>query len=345
MTGMRQKKYDLRSDTVTLPTREMRKAMYRAEVGDDVYQEDPSVIRLQEAAARITGKKDALFLPSGSMGNLIPMIICGGRGNEVLAQKNSHVLHYELSSPAALAGVTVVPVEGERGIITSRELEKHLRPQVYYMPRVSMISVENTHNKEGGTCWSFEELKDVSDFAKKNELHLHMDGARLFNASVARQIPVKRYCSLVDTVTFCLSKGLGAPVGAMLCGPVKFIEEARRVRKMLGAGMRQAGVIAAAGLYALDHHIERLADDHRHAAEIAETLAETRWAELDPRKVETNIIYFNTPRTEAVQIAAGLKRKGILCTPFSKNAIRMVTHLGISDEDSEGIRKLIASCF
>lgn len=341
---MKQKLYDLRSDTVTLPTREMRKAMYRADVGDDVYGEDPTVLKLQELAARITGKKDALFIPSGSMGNLIPLMLNGGRGNEVLAQKNSHILHYELSSPAALAGVTVVGVEGERGILRPETLERHMRPDIYYMPRVSMVSVENTHNKEGGTCYSFDELKAVSDFARKNGLAVHMDGARLFNACAATGVAAKRYCSLVDTVTFCLSKGLGAPVGAMLCGPAKFIEEARRVRKMLGAGMRQAGVLAAAGIYALEHHVDRLADDHRHAKEIAEALAETRWAHLDPSAVETNIIYFDTPRQEAAQVAAALKKRKILCSPFAKNSIRMVTHLGIGDEDSEEIRKQICSC-
>jgi threonine aldolase len=344
MNGMKQKLYDLRSDTVTLPTREMRKAMYLADVGDDVYGEDPTVIRLQELAAKITGKKSALFIPSGSMGNLIPLMLNGGRGNEVLAQKNSHILHYELSSPAALAGVAVVGVEGERGILKPEELEKHMRPDIYYMPRVSMVSVENTHNKEGGTCYSLEELKAVSDFARKNSLHLHMDGARLFNACTATGVTAKRYCALVDTVTFCLSKGLGAPVGSVLCGPVKFIEEARRVRKMLGAGMRQAGMLAAAGIYALEHHTERLGDDHRHAKEIAETLAATRWAVLDPSAVETNIIYFDTPLQEAAQVAAALKKRKILCSPFARNSIRMVTHLGIGDAETEEIRKQLSTC-
>ncbi|WP_020614607.1 threonine aldolase family protein [Sediminispirochaeta bajacaliforniensis] len=341
---MKQKFYDLRSDTITLPTRDMRKAMYRADVGDDVYGEDPTVIKLQELAAKITGKKDALFIPSGSMGNLIPLMINGGRGNEILAQKNSHILHYELSSAAALAGVTIVPVEGERGIIDPTELAKHLRPDIYYMPRVSMISVENTHNKEGGSCWSLEELKAVSDFAKKQNLLLHMDGARLFNACIAKGIAAKRYCGLVDTVTFCLSKGLGAPVGAVLCGSAKFIEEARRIRKMLGAGMRQAGFMAAAGIYALEHHIERLADDHRHASQIAQALAEKSWATINPADVETNILYFDTSNHDAVQVAAILKKRGIVCGPSGERTIRMVTHLGIDDQDAEEICKAISNC-
>lgn len=341
---MKQKLYDLRSDTLTLPTREMRKAMYRADVGDDVYGEDPTVIRLQELGAKLTGKKEAIFLPSGSMGNLIPLMIKGGRGNEVLAQKNSHILHYELSSAAALAGATVVAVEGERGILKPEELEKHLRPDIYYMPRITMVSVENTHNKEGGTCYTLEELKGVGDFCKKYNFHLHMDGARLFNAVAATGIPARRYCAPVDTVTFCLSKGLGAPVGALLCGPAPFIEEARRVRKMLGAGMRQAGVLAAAGIHALENHIDRLRDDNRHAREIAETMAGLPWVRIDPAAVETNIIYFDTPRQEASGVVAALKKRQILASATGNHTIRMVTHLDISDQDIEDIRSILKSC-
>jgi threonine aldolase len=335
------KTYDLRSDTVTLPSREMRKIMSKADVGDDVYGEDPTVNRLEEMAAKITGKKEGLFIPSGSMGNLIPLYINGGRGNEVLAQLNSHIFHYELASAAALAGVMPVAVKGERGILRPEELQKHLRPQSYVMPRVSMVEVENTHNREGGTCYSYDQLKSVSDFARKNELSLHMDGARMFNASVATDLPVKRMCSLVDTVTFCLSKGLGAPVGSVLCGPAKFIAEARRVRKMLGGGMRQAGSLAAAGIYALENNIERLKDDHANAKRIAETLSVLDWANINMKNVETNIIYFNTPAHPAEQITAQLKKKGVLCSAFGSHAIRMVTHLGISSQDVDDICRLL----
>lgn len=340
---MKQKLYDLRSDTVTLPTREMRKAMYRADLGDDVYGEDPTVNRLQELAAKITGKRDSLFLPTGSMGNLITLIIAGGRGNEVLSQRDSHICHFELGSAAALAGCTIVPVEGERGILKPQILEKHLRPAAYHMPRISMIEVENSHNAGGGSCYSLEELKAVSDFAKKQGLHLHMDGARLFNAAVARGIPVKRYAALCDSLTFCLSKGLGAPAGAMLCGTPKFIAEARRIRKMLGAGMRQAGVLAAAGIYALEHHIDRLADDHRHAKELAASIADTPWAEIDISEVETNIIRFRSVGIDAQQLVAALKRKNILCSATGKESVRMVCHLDINDQDCEKIRKLLTS--
>ena len=244
------KTYDLRSDTITRPTGDMRKAMLRAEVGDDVYGEDPTINLLQETAAKITGKKAALFLPSGTMGNLIPLYVLCGRGNEVILHENSHIMHYELSSAAALAGVMPRPVPGERGVFTPKIIKPQVRPDIYYMARTALIEVENTHNKEGGTCWKEHELADIAKFAKKTGIPVHMDGARIFNAAVHTGIPVKRIASYADTVTFCLSKGLGAPVGSLLCGPTEFIAEARRVRKMLGGGMRQAGVIAAAGLYA-----------------------------------------------------------------------------------------------
>jgi threonine aldolase len=315
--------------------------MSKADVGDDVYGEDPAINRLEEHAARITGKRAALFVPTGSMGNLIPLYLNGGRGNEVLSQKNSHIFHYELSSAATIAGVTPVAVEGERGVLTPEELEKHLRPESNLMPRVTMVEAENTHNREGGTCYTFDELRAVGEFARKNGLSFHLDGARIFNAAVATGVSVKRMASCADTITFCLSKGLGAPVGSMLCGSQRFIEEARRLRKMLGAGMRQAGVLAAAGLYALKNNIKRLEEDHRHARKIADTLAHTGWAEIDPGKVETNIIYFHTAGADAQQVAGALKKRGVLCGPFGSHSIRMVTHLGISKEDTDAVCAII----
>ncbi len=334
------KQYDLRSDTLTRPGKEMRKAMYIADVGDDVYSEDPTVNKLQEMAAKITGKKDALYIPSGSMGNLIALYLNCGRGNEVLTHKNSHIMNYELSSVAAIAGAMPIAVDGERGILTPEELGNHLRPDIYYMSRVKMIEIENSHNKEGGTCYKLNELKAVSDFAKKNNLKVHMDGARMFNASAATNIPVKKMCSFVDTVTFCLSKGLGAPIGSVLCGSEKFIAEARRVRKMLGGGMRQAGVLAAAGIYALENNIKLLDQDMRNAKKIAETLNRTSWAEIDLTTVETNILYFNTLQKAEIIVNA-LEKKGIICGAAGPDSIRMVTHLGISIEDTETICSII----
>lgn len=333
--------YDLRSDTVTLPSREMRKAMSRADVGDDVYGEDKTVNQLQELACKITGKRDALFVSSGSMGNLIPLFVNVGRGNEVLSQENSHILHYEIGSGAALAGVLPVAVKGARGILRPEELEKHLRPDVYFMSKPQMVEVEQTHNREGGTYYSVEELKAVSEFAKKHDMTVHMDGARIFNASAAMDVPVKRMAMHADTITFCLSKGLGAPVGSLLCGPPKFIGEARRIRKMLGGGMRQAGVLAAAGIYALENNTERLAQDHSNAKQIAARLAQVSWAEIDPKKVETNIIYFDTPNHSAAHVASTLKKRGVLCSPFGEHSIRMVTHIDISQEDTDKVSAII----
>jgi threonine aldolase len=334
------KLYDLRSDTLTRPGKEMRKAMYIADVGDDVYAEDPTINKLQDMAAKITGKKSALFVPSGSMGNLIALYVNCGKGNEVLTNKNSHIMHYELSSVAAIAGVMPIAVNGDRGILTPKELEKHLRPDIYYMSRVRMIEIENSHNKEGGTCYRLSELKAVSDFAKKNNLKIHMDGARMFNASAATKIPIKKMCSFVDSLTFCLSKGLGAPVGSMLCGSEKFINEARRIRKMLGGGMRQAGVLAAAGIYALENNIKALDQDMENAKKIAKALSLVNWAKIKLDTVETNILYFNTFQ-KADLIVSALKKKGIICGEASPDSIRMVTHLGISAEDTDEICKII----
>jgi len=335
------KPYDLRSDTITRPSRDMRKAMYRAEVGDDVYGEDPSVNDLQRLAARITGKRDALFVPSGSMANLIALYIGCGRGNEVLAHEKGHILHYELNSAAAIAGVHGVPIKGERGILVPENLYKHLRPDIYYMPRVTMIEIENTHNREGGSCYSLQDLKNLWDFARKYNLTIHMDGARVFNAAAATGVPVKRICSFADTVTFCLSKGLGAPVGSVLCGGKDFIEEARRVRKLLGGGMRQAGILAAAGIYALEHNISRLEEDHQNAGTIAKALAETYWAQIDLDRVETNIIIFNTAGYNADSVVQALKKRDVLCSAFGEYSIRMVTSLAVTGEDINEVCKII----
>lgn len=335
-------KIDLRSDTVTCPSREMRKAMAKAEVGDDVYAEDPSINELQKLGARLTGKKDALFVPSGSMGNLIALFLQAGRGKEVLTQKNSHIIHYELSSPATLAGVTCVPVEGERGILTPAALKPHLRDHgLYYMPRVGLIEVENSHNYEGGTCYTLEELKNLQEFARKQRLPIHMDGARLFNAALASNTPVKKLCATVDTVTFCLSKGLGAPVGSLLCGDTAFIDEARRVRKMLGGGMRQAGILAAAGIWALNNNVERLREDHDNAQALAKALSEAPWAAIDPSTVETNILYFTTPDHNAAAVVAALDRQGIRCGAAGPKRIRFVTSLAVTREQTEEACRII----
>ncbi len=332
------KTYDMRSDTFTKPAQAMREAIMSAEVGDDVYQEDPTVNKLEKRAAEITGKEAAIYVTSGSMGNLIALYINGGRGNEVLAHRNSHIIEHEVGSPAAIAGVLPIGLDGERGLLDPAEIKKHLFPRDYAMASVGLIEVENTTN---GTCYPIQTLKEIAALAAEHNIPVHMDGARLMHAVIALNVSAKEICKYVDTVSFCLSKGLGAPVGSMLCGSSEFILKARKVRKMLGGGMRQSGILAAAGLYALDNNIRRLAEDHTNAARISEALASTSWAEIDPGMVETNIIIFNTPGTDAELIVERLGAAGILCFSVGPDAIRMVTHLDISHEDTDEICRII----
>ncbi len=335
------KHYDLRSDTVTVPSEGMRKAMYDAEVGDDVYGEDPSVNRLQEKAAELTGKAAALFVPSGSMGNLIPIFLNCGRGNEIIAHKEAHILHYEMASLASVAGAMPVAAPGERGILHPAIVEPLVRPDIYYMPRTRMIEIENTHNRAGGSCWSVDETEAIAHLARKRGLSIHLDGARIMNASIALGVAPSKLCGSADTVTFCLSKGLGAPVGSVLCGSREFVAEARRVRKLLGGAMRQAGVLAAAGLYALENNVERLADDHEHAKRIARALDEVSWASLDPDSVETNIVYFETPGVAASRVVGKLEKLGIRCGATGPHTIRMVTNLAVSTDDVDEVCAII----
>jgi len=335
------RQFDLRSDTVTKPDEGMRKAIHDAEVGDDVYGEDPTVNQLQETAAKLMGKEAALFVTSGSMGNLIPIFLNCGRGNELLAHERAHILHYEMSSLAAIAGAMPVAVPGDKGILKPEQLELRLRPNDNHLPRTRMVEVENTHNLEGGNYYQLEELRDIAGFTKKHKLSLHMDGARIFNAAAGLGVPVTKIASFADTVTFCLSKGLGAPVGSVLCGSEKFIAEAHRVRKLLGGGMRQAGVLAAAGIYALENNVERLVEDHEHAKMIAAALADVEWASLDPADVKTNIIFFDTPNKPAEEVVAALAKRGVLTSALGEYSVRMVTSLAVTRKDVEKVCQAI----
>jgi threonine aldolase len=335
------KAYDLRSDTVTRPGPAMRKAMAEAEVGDDVYGEDPSVNRLQEMAAGMTGKEAGLFVASGSMGNLIPIYLNCGAGCELLIDSHGHSVQHELAGVAAVAGSLPIMVAADKGILTPALLEPWVQPDLYDHARTRMVVIENTHNAAGGTFYSREALKKVSSFARERRLSVHMDGARLFNAVTASGMAAAEICAETETVTFCLSKALGAPVGAMLCGTREFIAEARRVRKMLGGGMRQAGIIAAAGLYALTHNVERLSEDHENAQVIARALCDAPWARLDLVDVVTNIIYFRTPGRSAQAVVDGLARHGILSWTTAADQVRFVTHLDISREDTREIAEIV----
>lgn len=333
------KRYDLRSDTITKPTEEMRKAMYQAEVGDDVYREDPTTTKLEELAAHISGKQKALFVSSGSMGNLISLYINGGRSNEVLTASNSHIIQHEIGSVAAIAGVLPIGIQAPRGILTASDLQGKVKSGSYDMATTTLVEVENTI---GGYCYPLQALEGIKDFADTHNLKVHMDGARIFNAQEAMGIAVKTYAKYADTLTFCLSKGLGCPIGSMLCGDEQFINQALTVRKLLGGGMRQTGILAAAGLYALEHHVHRLKDDHQRAKTIALALQESGWADVDMEGVQTNVIFFTVPGFSAGDVIAQLAQKGILANNEGP-VVRLVTNLDISAQDTEEICSILSS--
>lgn len=330
--------YDLRSDTVTRPVTGMCAAMANAAVGDDVYQEDPSVNALQEMAAQLTGKESALFVTSGSMGNLIALYLVAGRGTEVIAHAQSHIIQHEIGAIASIAGALPIGVHTKRGLLRSEDVEPLIKPIAYDLAKTAMIEVENTI---GGICYPLSWLKELRALADRYHLYIHMDGARIFNASVASHVPVRSLAESADTVSFCLSKGLGAPVGSLLCGTKEFVDQARRIRKMLGGGMRQAGILAAAGMYALEHHVERLEEDHRHAQQIAITLHTTGWATLDLEDVETNMIFFSVANVPSSTVTTVLQRHGILSLA-ADNRVRLVTHLDISEQDTEEICTILS---
>lgn len=328
---------DLRSDTVTRPTPEMRQAMYEAEVGDDVYGEDPTVNRLEEAAAQMLGKEAALFVASGTMGNLISLLTHCGRGDEVILGDRSHTFLFEQGGMAALGGITPFPVANqEDGTLRLHDVEAAIRRDDTHFPRTRLVCLENTHNMCNGTPLPVAYMAAASRLAHEHGLMVHLDGARVFNAAVALDVPASDIVQDVDSVMFCLSKGLSAPVGSIVCGSAEFISKARRARKVLGGGMRQAGIIAAAGVVALDRMIDRLAEDHARARTLADGLAELPG--IDVGSVTTNILYFNI--TEGAlkspeQVELELRSQGILLNSRGGGRFRAVTHYGIEDQDIE----------
>jgi threonine aldolase len=328
---------DLRSDTVTRPTEEMRRAMAAAEVGDDVYGEDPTVNRLEERAAEIMGKQAALFVPTGTMGNTIACKVHTRHGQEIIADARGHVFNYELSMVAWFAGCVVRPIASTDGILTWDMIEPHLRPLGPHWAPTGLIEVENTHNLAGGTVYSMAVLDNVCDRAHEAGLPVHMDGARIFNAATHLNLPVDQVCAKADTVMFCLSKGLGAPVGSMLAGTRDAIAEGRLLRKRLGGGMRQAGVLAAAGLISLEKMPERLDEDHANARYLALELAGMRGISIDPSCVQTNILIVDVAGTglSPATVSAELKTRGVLANAATSTAIRMVTHYDVSRADCE----------
>jgi threonine aldolase len=326
---------DLRSDTVTKPTAEMRAAIASAVVGDDVFGDDPTVQELQHLAAEITGREAALYVPSGTMGNEVAILTHTQRGDEAIIERDSHIFNYESAGPAVLSGVQLAPVRTERGVLSMSQLEEAVRPDNEHEPVTTLICLENTHNRKGGVVYPLEAIRETRGFARERGLKIHLDGARIFNASVASGVDVKEYGGLCDSMMFCLSKGLGAPIGSILVGDEDFVRRARRYRKLLGGGMRQVGIIAAAGVYALQHNIPRLNEDHQRARRLAECIAEIRGIDIDLKTVQTNIIVVDLTKTgiSVAQSTLLLEQHGVLVVPFGRTKIRAVTHLDIDDED------------
>ena len=336
------KMIDLRSDTVTQPTAQMREAMYRAEVGDDVYGEDPTLVELETLGARITGKEAGLFVTSGTMGNQVAVLTHTQRGDEVICEAESHIFYSEVAGLAVLSGVQARTVPSIKGILSAETIEAAIRPQDIHQPKTTLICLENSHNRAGGTCYSLDSLAAIRKMADRRKLPVHMDGARLFNAALAQGVTVDKIAQYADTVQFCLSKGLCAPVGSLLVGPADFIARARRYRKMLGGGLRQAGILAAAGIVALQHMVDRLAEDHANAAKLAEAVASAGFA-IDLSTVQTNIVIFDVSRmgVKAADFAAKLKKAGVLVSVFGEYRVRMVTHYGITAEDIATVTEIL----
>jgi threonine aldolase len=333
---------DLRSDTVTRPSPAMRAAIANAEVGDDVLGDDPTVIRLQERAAALLGQAAALFVPSGSMANQVAIRAATEPGDELILDINTHSYNYEAGAPAALSGCSVRIITGCRGVFTGRDLVAAIRPNNSHFPRSRLVIIENTNNRGGGTVWPVAAVAEVAEVAHRHGLHVHLDGARLLNACTATRCQPTDYTRCADSVSMCFSKGLGAPVGSVVAGPAPFIARAHRFRKMFGGGMRQAGILAAAGLYALDHNIARLAEDHANARRLAEAIAALPGIRLDPETVQTNIIIFEVEERlgTAAQLVQRLRDAGVWLLATGPQQARAVTHLDVAPA---GIDQTIAA--
>lgn len=334
---------DLRSDTVTKPTAEMRAAMASAQVGDDVYLEDPTVNRLQELAAAIFQKEAALFVPTGTMGNQIAIRLHTKPGQEVVTEVRSHIYNYEMAAMAVVSGVLARPVAAPAGIMDWPSIQRVLSPRIYYRAQTGLIALENTHNMAGGTVYSAERISDICEQAHGAGLPVHLDGARIFNAATALGTTVAELCRPLDSIMCCLSKGLGSPVGSLLIGGKAWIENARSVRKMLGGGMRQAGILAAAGLISLEKMPARLREDHDNARFLAELLADAPGIDLKPDDVRTNILVVGIEQTgiTSIQLADRLKREGVLIGTVDPKTIRLLTHYDVDRCQIEQAARII----
>ena len=336
---------DLRSDTVTQPTPSMREAMIHAEVGDDVLGDDPTVTQLEQRLAVLCGKEAGLFVPSGTMSNAIALRAHTSPGDEIITAKNSHIYVYEGGGYAALCGASIALVEVHGGLMRVEDVQQAIRKQagsLSHYPDGSLVCVENTSNRGGGACYPQATLDAIAALAKENDCATHMDGARIFNAAVATNTPVARMVRDYDSISICFSKGLGAPVGSVLVGSTAFIARAHRWRKMFGGGMRQAGILAAACLYALDHNIDRLEEDHRRTKVLAEAIDKIEGFEVDMHTVETNMVYFQS-EVPATQVMEQLRLSGIDVMDIQPHACRIVVHLHITDEDIQRILSVFAT--
>jgi threonine aldolase len=325
---------DLRSDTVTRPGPEMRRAIAEAVVGDDVFGDDPTVIELEERVASLFGTDAALFVPSGTMANQVALASLTQPGDEIIVDRQCHIFNYEVAAASALSGVQFNPLDGENGVITADQIRPHIRPSNLHCPITRLITIENTHNRAGGHVFPFDEMKRIRALADSHGLKVHLDGARLANAVAASGVSFRQYVSCADTVSMCFSKGLGAPVGSIIAGPADVLKRARRKRKQFGGGMRQAGILAAAALYALDHHIDRLKEDHDNARRLGKAVEAIDGLSL-VYPVETNIVIFRVDeKIGGVEtFLSRLKERGVLAVPFGPALVRMVTHLDVTPED------------
>lgn len=330
------KTIDLRSDTVTRPSPDMRKAMAEAEVGDDVFEDDPTVVRLEKAVASLLGHEAALYVPSGTMANQISLRMLSRPGDEVLCETGSHIVNYEVAAASALSGIQLTPIDAPGGILTPELVEPKIRPENIHHPSTAVLELENTHNRAGGNVYPQSTIMDLRKLAKNNGLKFYMDGARLWNAAAFHKIKPSEIALQFDAVSVCFSKGLGAPVGSAVVSSKENIRLARRIRKMYGGGMRQVGIIAAGALYALEHNLGRLVDDHRRAKKLAENLAESGLFEIDPDKVLTNIVVITLKSSISEEkFCEKLRSSGLLAVVFGKGKIRAVAHLDIDDNDVE----------
>src|SRR5881398_505370 len=324
-----------------MPSREMRQAMVTAPLGDDVFGDDPTTNKLLEVAAERMGKAAAMFVPSGTMGNLIGIAVNARSGEELIADADSHAFYYETGGAAAVCGVQIRPVATERGVMSPRQVEEAVRPRDDpHQPITAAITFENTHNRHGGIVWPLEDLRAASDAAHSQGLRVHLDGARIFNAAVALGVSAAKIAAAADTVTFCLSKGLACPVGSIFCGSEDDVDQARRWRKRLGGGMRQAGVLAAAGVVALESMVNRLADDHANARTLAEGLAELPGITCDLSRVETNLVYFDVKGMTGLEFEDECRKRDLLGGATDEHTVRFVTHEGITSQDIQSALKV-----